>query len=887
MPRMKLTLAMLAVLCATTTNLGPLTAVKGQNGGLVAPTGVAASDGSYNNQIAINWDTMRGATRYQVYRHTTNDAAGATSLGTTVESIFYDTTTVAGQTYFYWVRAENAQDASGLSASDSGTRGSGTTTGLNPPPAPAGNPVTATKAALGKVLFWDEQLSSARTVACGTCHLARFGGSDPRSLTNGAGARHPGADNVFGTADDIQGSPGVPLAQANGSYVLSAAFGLREQVTKRRSMPHINSAYPNALFWEGRASQVLRDPLTNAIVLASGAALESQALEPPVSEVEMGHKARDWNDVAARVAAVKPLALAPSMPPALAAWLGERRYPELFQEAFGAPEVTPVRIALALATYQRTLNSDRAPVDSGDLTAQEARGRQVFNANDCNDCHAAPLFGTNQLQNTGVRPQSEDPGRFAVTNNQNDLGRFRSVSLRNVELRAPYMHNGRFNTLEEVVEFYNRGGDFPGPNTNRNEIRPRNFTAQQKADLVAFLKRPLTDPRVAAELPPFDRPLLYAESMRVPQITGSGLTGTGGQTPQPIALEPPLVGNPSFTVAVQNALGGAMATLVIDQDDPGVTANIPASASFARLTVQLSGTGAGQGYGSASLALPDHTSLVGRTLYGRWYIDDAGAANGVAVTPAFKFTIFGSSANSAPAFASVSAASFALGTVAPESIVAGFGANLAPVTLAANALPLPDTLGGVTVTIKDVLGVERRAPLFFVSPGQVNYQLPASVAIGEAAITLQQNGNIVAAGLLQIAPVAPGLFTADASGRGVPAATALRVKADGTQSFEPIATFNTSTNRYEPLPIDLGAASEQLFLIAFGTGLRNRSALAAVTATIGDTTADVTFAGAQGSFTGLDQLNLAIPRSLAGRGNVEVEVRVDGKSANTVAINVK
>src|SRR5262249_58661868 len=130
----------------------------------------------------------------------------------------------------------------------------------------------------------------------------------------------------------------------------------------------------------------------------------------------------------------------------------------------------------------------------------------------------------------------------------------------------------------EVVEFYNRGGDFPGPNTNRNEVRPRNFTAQQKADLIAFLKRPLTDPRVAAELPPFDRPMLYTESMRVPQIISNGLAGAGGQTPQPIAIDSPLAGNPSFTVAVQNALGGATATLVIDQADPGATANIHATA---------------------------------------------------------------------------------------------------------------------------------------------------------------------------------------------------------------------------------------------------------------------------------------------------------------------
>jgi len=111
--RIKLTLAMLAALCATTTSFWSLTAVKGQSAGLFAPTGVAASDGSYNNKIGISWDVMRGATRYQVFRNTANDPAVAVSLGTTVEAVFYDVTAVAGQTYFYWVRAETAQGASG------------------------------------------------------------------------------------------------------------------------------------------------------------------------------------------------------------------------------------------------------------------------------------------------------------------------------------------------------------------------------------------------------------------------------------------------------------------------------------------------------------------------------------------------------------------------------------------------------------------------------------------------------------------------------------------------------------------------------------------------------------------------------------------------------
>ena len=149
-------------------------------------------------------------------------------------------------------------------------------------------------------------------------------------------------------------------------------------------MSSINAAYASSLFWDGRALQVFRDPLTNAVVLASGAALESQILGPPVNSTEMGHVGRDWNDVAKRIAASKPLALAPSIPSALTTWIAARSYPELFTEAFGTSEVTPTRIAMAIATYERTLYSNQTPFDSGSLTAAEIRGQQVFNQNDCN-----------------------------------------------------------------------------------------------------------------------------------------------------------------------------------------------------------------------------------------------------------------------------------------------------------------------------------------------------------------------------------------------------------------------------------------------------------------------------------------------------------------------
>jgi uncharacterized protein (TIGR03437 family) len=99
--------------------------------------------------------------------------------------------------------------------------------------------------------------------------------------------------------------------------------------------------------------------------------------------------------------------------------------------------------------------------------------------------------------------------------------------------------------------------------------------------------------------------------------------------------------------------------------------------------------------------------------------------------------------------------------------------------------------------------------------------------------------------------------------------------------------LNQTTNQYEAVPLSIGDATDQLFLLAFGTGFRNRSSMANVSATIGGTNAEVTYAGAQGVFTGLDQANIRIPSSLAGRGNVDAVLTVDGKSSNPVVINIK
>jgi len=632
------------------------TTVTAQAISLTAPIDVTASDSAYVTKVGVSWATVRNATLYRIFRNTANNSGAAISVGTTADGSFFDNTGVAGQTYFYWVRAENGSVVSQFSQPDQGSRAIGTINGpvppLNPPIAPAGNPVTAAKAYLGKTLFWDEQVSSTRTVACGTCHFATSGGSDARAIVNNLRATNPGADGIFNTADDVYASPGVLSNNSDGSYNWSSVYGFREQVTGRKSRSYIDAAYSNSLFWDGRATSVFIDPISGVVVLPDSAALESQALGPPVSSAEMSHAGRDWNTIAARVAISKPLALSPSMPAGLKDWIEGRSYPELFLEAFGSSEVTPARIAMAIATFERTLYSDRTPFDAAvaqiaPLTAAEARGQNVFNQSRCNACHAGPLFSDNQFHNIGLRPQTEDTGRFQVTGNGNNLGEFRTPSLRNVELRGPYMHNGHFATLEEVVEFYNRGGDFNAPNINRNLIRPLNLSPGQKSDLLAFLRRPLTDPRVASSTAPFDRPMLYSESNRVPQIINNGIAGAGGNVPQAVAIEPPLVGNPSLTLGVWNALGSAPAVLVIDGNDPGGGPNIPSTASFARRSLQLSGSGAGQGYGSITLQIPNDASLIGRTFYGRWFVSDATAPNGVAASPAFKFTIFGDSAATA------------------------------------------------------------------------------------------------------------------------------------------------------------------------------------------------------------------------------------------------
>ena len=236
-------------------------------------------------------------------------------------------------------------------------------------------------------------------------------------------------------------------------------------------------------------------------------------------------------------------------------------------------------------------------------------------------------------------------------------------------------------------------------------------------------------------------------------------------------------------------------------------------------------------------------------------------------------------------FASASAASFdSTIPLPPSGIVAGFGNGVAANTAFATTLPLPTSLNGTDVLVTDANNQTRNAGLFFVSANQINYLVPAGSANGAATITVRRNGAAIAQGTANINSVSPGLFSANANGQGVAAAVILR-RRGGVDTFEQVAMFNPGTGKLEAIPIDPGPASDQLFLLAFGTGFRN-VAQSAVTVTIGGIPSQVLFAGPQGGFDGLDQANVVIPRN-GLTGTVNVVLTANGKTANTVQISFK
>jgi cytochrome c peroxidase len=510
---------------------------------------------------------------------------------------------------------------------------------LGSPPAPFENPVTAEKALLGKILFWEEQLSSDGSMACGTCHRPAAGGTDPRR------GRHPGIDGILGNADDSLGSPGIVRADARGDHQPDPLFGLGHQVTRRTAPPVIGAAYLPALRWDGQAIETYVDPQTSQTLIMFGGALENHALGPPTDPREMADAGRNWNQVAAKIRDARPLALASDLPPDLATALAQDPdYGELMRRAFGDRAVTATRIVFALATYQRTLVPDRSPWDAfqrgvpNALSPAEQAGLAVFEGpGRCATCHPAPLFSDGSFRNLGLRPVGEDLGWQLATQDPIDRGKFKVPSLRNVGLRDRFMHHGALPSLEAVVDFYDQGGGPFADNKDRG-LRPLNLAPQQKQDLVAFLRGALTDPRVAAAQPPFDRPQLASE--RAPAPFGRDHPGAGGLAPRSLAASPLQVGAPDLRVGLADARGGALAAILFS------TARGPAGLSLGPVPIHLAldppvlvdavplgGQGPGQGHGTVHLRLPADPSLAGVPLFHQWFVADPAAAGGLAASP--------------------------------------------------------------------------------------------------------------------------------------------------------------------------------------------------------------------------------------------------------------
>src|ERR1022692_1526795 len=241
----------------------------------------------------------------------------------------------------------------------------------------------------------------------------------------------------------------------------------------------------------------------------------------------------------------------------------------------------------------------------------------------------------------------------------------------------------------------------------------------------------------------------------------------------------------------------------------------------------------------------------------------------------------------------VSAASGAA-PVTADSIVSLYGVNISTAVYTASAgppAPLPPALGGVSATITDSSGKTAPIGLIVVTPSQVNAVLPAGLATGEATIDLVSSTGLPITGDVTLVTVAPSLFTADESGKGTAAAQVVIAHQDGSQTFiGAIASCNSSG--CTPTPIDLGSSTDQAVVELFGTGIRGAGGASNVTVTVGSVQGTVQYAGAQGggaagSYYGLDQVNVLLPRSLVGSGTMNVVLTAGGQSANTVTVDIQ
>lgn len=310
---------------------------------------------------------------------------------------------------------------------------------------PANNAITDNGATLGRVLFYDKNLSATNTVSCASCHKQEMGFADATALSKGFAGGNTGRNS---------------MGLANAKY------------------------YPNGkFFWDERA-----------------ATLEAQTLLPIQDHTEMG---MNLDTLTKKIAALA-------------------YYSTLFQNAFGNSTVTSDKISKALSQYVRSIVSYQSKYDDGrqafaanvapgggtdfaNFTTEENRGKQLFFSPQlaCATCHGTETFTAANAKNNGLDATTTDAGVGAITGNPNQNGLFKVNSLKNIELTSPYMHDGRFATLEQVVEQYNSGVK-ANPNLDpvlkdpQGNPRRLNLSVADKASLVAFLKT-LTDRKLCSD----------------------------------------------------------------------------------------------------------------------------------------------------------------------------------------------------------------------------------------------------------------------------------------------------------------------------------------------------------------------------------------------------
>ena len=235
----------------------------------------------------------------------------------------------------------------------------------------------------------------------------------------------------------------------------------------------------------------------------------------------------------------------------------------------------------------------------------------------------------------------------------------------------------------------------------------------------------------------------------------------------------------------------------------------------------------------------------------------------------------------------LNAGSYAAIPIAADGYTVAFGTNFSTTAAQTPSLTFPTTLAGASVAIADATGVSQPAPLFYVSPTQINFLVPEGLASGSATITVTNPAGVKVSFATTIAQVSPALFTADSSGKGAPAAIALAYA--GGASAQVVAVFNCNGPPLvcTSVPIDLGPPSTSVYLELYGTGVRGRTDLSGVSVTLGGTVLQVSYAGAQGTYAGLDQVNVLLDRSLIGGGPLTLQLTVDGVAANPVVVNIR